>query len=198
MQPFALFFCFTLFLVSCTSNDKTIIVMSKGTPTIDLNSGTIHAENGNGHEEKTMHINQKIVSFKLNSPAGNASVNLQENGLYIINLKNDTIIGAYQQYSSIGTEKNRLSQDYLKQKIDSLQNLTTGENISTANRNYFILPNQSTFITTNKNAIVVAPYHQMRSAERVDGKDPEIYRFYSIKEIRIMIAKLQALTVAPK
>jgi len=36
----------------------------------------------------------------------------------------------------------------------------------------------------------------MRSAEKVDGKDPEIYRFYSIKEIREMIAKLQALTVA--
>jgi hypothetical protein len=36
----------------------------------------------------------------------------------------------------------------------------------------------------------------MRSAEKKDGEDPEVYRFYSIKEIRETIAKLQALTVS--
>ncbi len=172
--------------------------MSKGAATIDLNAGIIKSEDGSGHEEKVLNINQKIISFKLNTPAGDATVSLQENGLYIINVKNDTIIGSYQQYSAAGKEKNMMSQAYLKEKIDSLQLLLIGKNITKENQNYFIVPNQSSFITSNKDALVVAPYHQMRSAERVDGKDPEIYRFYSIKEIRTMIAKLQALTVAPK
>jgi hypothetical protein len=38
----------------------------------------------------------------------------------------------------------------------------------------------------------------MRSAEKVDGKDPEVYHFYSIKEIREKIAEMVALTVAEK
>lgn len=97
-----------------------------------------------------------------------------------------------------GRHRKLLPKESLVQKIDSLQQLSQGKNVSAANRNFFILPNQATFITANAQAQVVGPYHQMRSAEKIDGKDPEIYRFYSIKEIREMITKLQALTVAPE
>jgi hypothetical protein len=34
----------------------------------------------------------------------------------------------------------------------------------------------------------------MRSAEKVDGQAPEVYRFYSIREIRETIGKLEELT----
>ena len=94
--------------------------------------------------------------------------------------------------------QNIITQESLKLKIDSLNLLVQGKNISAANRNYYILPNQAVKISSNHLSEVVGPYHQMRSAEKVDGKEPEIYRFYSIKEIREMIVKLQALTVAPK
>lgn len=186
------------FLIACTGNDKTIIIMSKGEATVDLNAGTIQAKDGAGHEEKLVAVNKADISFKLNTPSGEATVQLKENGLYIINVKNDTIIGSYQQYSSAGQAQKVITQESLVQKIDSLQQLSQGKNVSAANRNFFILPNQATFITANAQAQVVGPYHQMRSAEKIDGKDPEIYRFYSIKEIREMITKLQALTVAPE
>ncbi len=198
MKNFLAFILISSLLVACAGNDKTIIIMSKGEASVDLNAGTIQAKDGAGHEEKLVAVNKADISFKLNTPAGEATVQLKENGLYIINVKNDTIIGSYQQYSTAGQAQKVMSQENLIQKIDSLQLLSQGKNVSAANKNYFILPNQATFITANPQAQVVGPYHQMRSAERVNGKDPEIYRFYSIKEIREMITKLQALTVAPE
>ncbi|MDD2793211.1 MAG: hypothetical protein PHD73_08525 [Sediminibacterium sp.] len=197
MKQFFCGACAIILLASCSGNQKTVIVMSKGSAEVNLNAGTIKATDGAGHDEKTVKINSKKVNFALTTPVGNTSVELVENGLYVINVKNDTIIGSYQQYSSADKAQTVISQESLKQKIDSLILLSEGKNVSAANRNFFILPNQATKITDNANAQVVGPYHQMRSAEKVDGVDPEIYRFYSIKEIREMIVRLQALTVAP-
>lgn len=185
-------------LSACSSHEKKVVVMSKGKADIDLNAGTIKSTDGAGHEEKTLDINSKTVSFKLNTPAGEATVDLLENGLYVVNVKNDTIIGSYQKYVSTAETGKSMTQEMLKTKIDSLILLTEGKNISAENRNYFILPNTAAKISTNKDAEVVGPYHRMRSAEKMDGKEPEIYRFYSIKEIREMIANLQVLTVAPQ
>ena len=169
--------------------------MSKGEAEIDLNAGTIKAKDGSGHVEKLLNIDSKKLSFKLITPAGDATVEMLDNGLYVINVKNDTIIGSYQKYTSASTAQKVITQESLKQKIDSLKLLIEGKNVSAANRNYFILPNQAVKISSNHLSEVVGPYHQMRSAEMVDGKEPEIYRFYSIKEIREMIVKLQALTI---
>ena len=83
-------------------------------------------------------------------------------------------------------------------QLDSLQLLSEGKNVSEKNRNFFILPNQAVKITENTKAMIVGPYHHMTSAETVDGKAPEVYQFYSIKEIREMILKLQVLTTPKK
>ncbi len=58
-------------------------------------------------------------------------------------------------------------------------------------------------ITDNADEYFVTPYHQVRSFEKVGDKDPEVYRFWSIKEIREKIEKQKAMTldkngVAPK
>jgi hypothetical protein len=189
-------FAAILLLASC--KDKKMIVMSKGKAEINTEAKTIKATDGSGHEEQEVTLGGGKTVFKLSTPAGEATVELLENGLYIVNVKNDTIIGSYQKYSDPKASQQVLSQENLKKQIDSLQLLSEGKNISAANRNFFILPNQAVKITDNTQAMVVGPYHRMRSAEKVDGKDPEVYRFYSIKEIRETILKLQALTVAEK
>ncbi|MBI2284023.1 MAG: hypothetical protein HYU71_09960 [Bacteroidetes bacterium] len=192
-----LFFCCAIALfASCKS--KTLVVMSKGAADIDVAAKTIKAKDGAGHEETTVTLGGGSIVFKLNTPAGEATVELKENGLYVVNVKNDTIIGGYQQYSDPSVSQQVITQEKLKQQIDSLQLLSEGKNVSAANRNFFILPNQAVKITDNTAAMIVGPYHRMRSAEKVDGKVPEVYRFYSIREIREIIGKLQALTVAPK
>ena len=86
------------------------------------------------------------------------------------------------------------TQEDLKHDIDSLEQLTEGKNISAANRNFYILPKTTVKISDNLDAFVVGPFHRMTSIEKVDGKLPEVYRFYSIQEVRETIEKLTALT----
>lgn len=183
-------------LASCS--EKKMIVMSKGPAEVNTDAKTIKATDGTGHEEKEITLGGGKETFKISAPAGEASIELAGEGLYIVNAKNDTIVGGYQKYGDPKLVQNMVTQETLKQKIDSLNLLVEAKNISEANRNFFILPNQAVKISTNTQAMVVGPYHRMRSAEKIDGKDPEVYRFYSIKEIREMIAKMEAMTVAEK
>ena len=189
---------FLIVFAACNDTAKKVVVMSKGQPEINTNDNTITSKDGNSHEEKMFVLGSGSYTFKLNTPAGEATVELKDNGLYVINVKNDTIVGSYQPYTSASQSNATITQEQLKHKIDSLQMLIENKNITPANRNFFILPKYAAKISDNMDAEVVGPYHQMRSAEKVNGKDPEIYRFYSIKEIREMIGKLQALTVAEK
>jgi hypothetical protein len=45
-------------------------------------------------------------------------------------------------------------------------------------------------------AFIVGPYHRMSSIEKTGDKEPEVYRFYSVKEVRETIGKLEKLTGA--
>ena len=189
--------CTILVLSSC-GKDKKLVVMSKGPAEINTDAKTIKAKDGSGHEEKEVIVSGDKLVFKLSTPAGEATVEILDNGLYVVNVKNDTIIGSFQNYGDPRLAKNSITQENLKMQIDSLQLLSEGKNVSPANKNFYILPNHATKITDNTNAMIVGPYHRMSSAETVDGKAPEVYRFYSIKEIRETISKLQALTIAPK
>ena len=183
----------TLF-TACGGTSKRIVVMSKGLATFNEAAKTIAAKDGTGHEQKTISFSESVVDLKLIAPAGETEISLKENGLYILNVKNDTIVGSYQKYTTQSDAHNLVTQEDLKHKIDSLQQLIIGKNASATNRNFFILPNQVVKISDNLEATVVSPYHQMLSAEKVDGKDPEIYRFFSVKEVRETIIKLIALT----
>jgi hypothetical protein len=182
----------TLF-ASCSSSIKRVYVLSKGPATIDESAKTISAKDGTGHEEKMVSYTDATTTIQLDAPAGKTSVTITDKGLYILNVKNDTIIGALQNYTAPKLQQNLLTQEDLKVKIDSLQQLVAGK-IASKEKNFFILPNQAVKITDNLDAIIVTPYHQMRSAESVDGKAPEVYRFYSIREIRETIGKLEGLT----
>lgn len=175
-----------------------MVVMSKGPAEVNTDAKTIKAIDGAGHDEKEVTLGGGKIVFKLNTPAGEATVELLDNGLYIVNVKNDTIIGSYQKYSDPKLAPNMVTQDDLKKQIDSLQLLSEGKNVTETNRNFYILPNHAAKISNNTKSMVVGPYHRIRSMEKVDGKDPEVYRFFSIKEIRENIAKMQALTVAEK
>ena len=171
--------------------------MSKGVADINTDNKTIKAKDGAGHEEKAFVVSGNDA-FKLSTPGGEATVSFPDAGLYILNVKNDTIIGGYQHYSEQSQLQKVITQDELKRRIDSIILLSVGKNTNTANRTFYILPNHAAKISDNTAAHVVGPYHRMRSAEKIDGKDPEIYHFYSIKEIREKILEMQALTVGEK
>jgi hypothetical protein len=196
MKKYLICIALPIIAASCAKHPKKILVMSRGVATIDKDNKTINVANGSGHEEQTVDLNTADkVSFKITAAGGSGgSVDIAEDGYYIINAKQaDTIIGSYQNYGAPAATK-VFTQDDIKHDIDSLQQLTEGKNISAANRNFFILPNTAAKITNNVDAFIVGPYHQMTSVAAEDGKTPEVYRFYSIKEIRETIDHLQQTT----
>jgi hypothetical protein len=92
-------------LSACSSNNKRLIIMSKGAADVNTDTRTITTKDGAGHDEKTIDITGEKLSFQLSSPAGNSSVDIADNGLYVINVKNDTIVGGYQPYADPQTLK---------------------------------------------------------------------------------------------
>jgi hypothetical protein len=183
-------------MAACSDSTKKLIVLSKGEAEVNTDAKTIKTTNGAGHHDKMVILGGGTFVFKLSTPAGEADVELKENGLYVINAKNDTIVGSYQRYVDPSKANAVITQEDLAHRIDSLTLLVEGKNVSAANRNFFILPNSSVKISDNVKAEVVGPYHQMRSIEKKEGEEPEVYRFYAVKEIRETIGKLQTLTVS--
>ena len=186
-------------LAACSSGNKKIIVYIKGNSTVNEDAKTITVVDGSGSDEKTIaYKTGDKVQLQVKGLGDDATVPIDNNGLYILNAKNDTIIGSYQNYSNPKSEAVVKTQEDLKHGIDSLVQLTEGKNISAANRNFFILPKTAVKISDNVDAFVVGPFHKMTSVEKEGDKVPEVYRFYSIKEIRETIAKLTTLTKATK
>jgi hypothetical protein len=196
------FFCLlvTTILLGCSggSNLKRVLVFSRGTATIDKDAKTITVTSGTSSEEQTVDFDTKDkVTLQINSQAGKATVDLDSPGYYVINTKPDTIVGSYQLYGAPPTETKTYTQDFLKQQLDSLQKLIKDSNVTAANRNYFILPNHAVKVTDNTDAFIVGPFHKMTSIQQEGNKEPEVYRFYMVSEIRETIDHLKQVTTAP-
>ena len=197
-------FCLVAFaailFTACSSNEKKIMVISKGKATIDVTGKTIAVKDGAGSEEAEMLYNtaDKVV-LKVKSEDKEVTIDIPENGYYILNTKNDTLIGSYQNYTEAGSPTDTskmITQEMIQQSIDSLIALTEGKNVSAANKNYYVLPFTAVKVTNNVNAFIVGPFHNITTIEKDGDKMPEVYRFFSIKEIREKIEKQKAMTVA--
>lgn len=197
-------FCLVAFaailFTACSSNEKKIMVISKGKATIDVTGKTIAVKDGAGSEEAEMLYNtaDKVV-LKVKSEEKEVAIDIPENGYYILNTKNDTLIGSYQNYTEAGSPTDTskmITQEMIQKSIDSLIALTEGKNVSSANKNYYVLPFTAVKVTNNVNAFIVGPFHNITTIEKDGDKMPEVYRFFSIKEIREKIEKQKAMTVA--
>lgn len=199
MKKILLSVCTIVMLVSCNNkNEKKVLVINRGNATVDVATKKVIIKEGSGNEEHEMLYNtsDKIV-IDVNNNNTTFQASIPENGYYIINALNDTIIGSLQNYidpSKPATDGVFISQEMIQKSIDSLTALTEGKNISEANHNFFIPPFTTVKITTNTKAIIIAPYHNIRSLEQDGDKIPEVYRFFSINEIREKIEKQKALT----
>ena len=189
----------TALLAGCSGNNlKRVLVFSKGAATIDKEAKTITVTSGSSSEEQTVDFDTKDkITLQIISQAGKNTVDLNEPGYYVVNAKADTIVGSYQHYGAPATETKTYTQEFIKHQMDSLQQLIENKNVSVANRNFFILPNQVVKITNNTDAFVVGPFHKMTSIQKQGDREPEVYRFYMVSEIRETIDHLKSLTTAP-
>lgn len=197
MKPIFFYFSAIVFFASCSNGGKKILLMSKGKATVDKEAKTITVESGTSHEEQTIDISDAgNLTMQVTTPAGKNSVEITGNGYYVLNAKTDTIIGAYQSYGAPPTETRTITQEDLKHRIDSVQQLLNG-NASAANKTFYILPGKAAKITDNLDATLVGPFNSLTSLEQTDNTKPEVYKFYTTKDVRETLGRLQKMTVAP-
>jgi hypothetical protein len=178
---------------SCKGHEKRVLVYASDKITADETKQHIAIANGDGtthHEQELDFTTGDPVSLNVESPQGKYTVSIPDDGLYIANLKNDTVVGSRQHVGEGGEA--RITQEALKQKLDSLEKLIQGQNVSEANQNYFITPGKAVKITNETKAKVFGPFTTVSSSFDA-GSVPAIYKFYSMKEMREIIGKLDKM-----
>ena len=194
MQRLSGFLLITVVLgfTACKGHDKKIMVYASSDIQTDNTKTNITVTDGSTHHEQELDFpGGDPVTLNVQSPQGKFALNATEDGLYVANLKNDTVIGSYQHVGADNAGK--ISQDALKQKLDSLQKLLLGENVSAANRNYFITPGKIVKISNEPQGKVFGPFTTIPGSFDA-GSVPEIYKFYSIKEVREIVGNLAKMT----
>jgi len=177
-----------ILLAGCSEGEeKKVLVMASGK--VQIKDNVINLEPGTTHTENEVVVtNGKLT---VSTPSGSSDFSVPETGLYILNIKKDTLVGSYQR---IGTDNSQevISQENLKTRIDSLNQLMAGSNATAANRNYFILPDQLVKVSANTGAQIIGPYKRV-PASFEGGKKHEIYKFYTNKEMREIVDKLNKM-----
>ena len=186
----------TAFFFACNSPvSKKVLVVGKGKITVAENN--ISMDNGSGYAEETIELRgDKPVTWNVSTPSGKTTVNIPvEVGLYLLNLRTDTIVGS-QQILGRDLGGRTISQEELKVKIDSLTKITSGENVAQGTSNFLITPNQLVKVTPNLEGRIFGPFTKIPASldPDKDGKTPEIFKFYTNTEMRQLIANLKKLT----
>lgn len=181
----------SLMTMACASHQKKILIFASSNIQIDNSQKNITIDEGTTHQEKELEFSgSDPVTLTIQSPAGKSTVDAAADGLYILNLKSDTVVGSYQHIGA--TSNNKITQDQLKQQLDSLEQLVVGQNVNENNRNYFILPGKISRITPHVDAKVFGPYTTIPSSFDATSVS-EVYKFYTNKEVREIIEKLSGM-----
>jgi hypothetical protein len=194
MKKLELIFALALFaiLASCNSHSKRIILYASNDIQMDASQKNITVTDGTTHTEKVLDFKgSDPVTLNIQSPSGKFTLEATEDGLYLANLKPDTLIGSMQH---IGVDNGTvvISQDKKDKIIDSLEKLITGANVSAANKNYFIKPYSIAKLGTVINAKVFGPFTSIPSGFDASTV-PEVYKFYLVKDQRETIERLKKL-----
>jgi hypothetical protein len=183
-------------LSACKGHEKKVLVYASDKISVDNTQRHITIANGDGtthHEQELDFTTGDPVTLDVESPQGKYSVTIPDDGLYIANLKTDTVVGSRQHVGTAGGESHVISQEDLKRRLDSLNKLITDQNVSEANQNYFIAPHQAVRITTETKAKIFGPFTTIPGSFDA-GSVPAIYKFYSMSEMREFIGNLQKMS----
>jgi hypothetical protein len=171
--------------------EKKVKVMSSGKIQVDEATKTITLEPGTQHNEAELSLSAKDKAVTVKSPDGDQSYEVPDAGVYLLNLKNDTLIGHLVNFGNGGAPSS-ITTEQLEHIIDSTQQLINGQNASDANKTYFIVPKTIKKLTTNLNAQLINPYSNIPGSVSVDkeGKAPEIFQFSTAKQERQSLSEL--------
>ena len=178
----------------CKGHLKKVIVYANSDIQVDNTKTNIPVGEGSPqHEQELDFTGSGPVTLNVQTASGKITLDVPDDGLYVANLKTtDTLIGSYVHTGS-GEAESRISQDALKVKLDSLEKLVRNENVSAANRNFYILPNHIAKLTPVAEAKVFGPFTP-KPPPFHPRSVPESYKFYSNKEMHETIDKLNTMT----
>lgn len=160
--------------------------MSNGKLTLDDTKQKIKQDPSNTHTEETLEFTTgDKVTIEVDNGTAKKTYDLTDDGMYVLNLKVDTIVGGVVSYSDSGRTTS-ISGDQLDRMIDSTRQLIAGTNVSDANKTYFIVPGDIKKISANAGVRVIGPYKGIPYKVDVDdsGKPLEIYKFFTNKQKR--------------
>lgn len=181
-----------MFFTACSPGiEKKVVIMSSGKIQVDNNTKTITLEPGTQHNEAELSLSAKDNAITVKSSNGDKTYDLPENGLYLLNLKTDTLIGNMVNFGSAGVPTS-ISTEQLEHIIDSTQQLINGQNASDEHKTYYLVPKTIKKLTTNINAQVINPYKNIpyKVEADKDGKAPEIYKLFTVKQKRESLNEL--------
>lgn len=186
--------CFVTALFACNSSSSKLFIVSNGKLDEASTASDIKIKEGSSYLEKEYDVKEKNIKATVGSSS--SSTVLDGDGYFLWNLKQDTLVGAKQAIgtSSIGTVS--ITQEMLTQKIDSLTALTENRNVSAKNNNFFVLPGQSVKLTSSGNVYIAGPFHSVprQLDENRYNTETEVFKFYTVKELREEIERLRAMT----
>lgn len=185
------------FVTSCNKPvTRKVVIMGRGK--LKVENKSISMEDGTGYAEEISEITgNEPVEWDITTPQGKTKITVpEERGVYILNLKTDTLVGSLQIVGVDLSRSNQITQEELQWKIDSLTKLTKGDNVQLGGRNYFILPSQIIKVSPNINAKIFGPFTLISNTMEVDDKNelPEIYKFYTNTEMHQLIDKFKKMT----
>ena len=179
-----------LFSACSSSGGRKVLVMSSGK--VQASGNTVNLTPGTTHYE--ISFEPTADSIIVASPSGEERFAVKENGLYILNLKKDTICGTYQPVAKEGDVPPQvITQENLKYRIDSLYQLMINYNVADSNREYNIPPFTVKKITNNTEAEIFGPFRSLPRSFN-PALEHEVYKFYTNKEIWDLILKLHKMT----
>lgn len=185
MKKNIIVFCAAVLLISCSGGGKKVVIMASGK--IQVNGSTITLQPGSTHNEETIVPDGDKIT--VNAPSGNKEFDVKESGLYLLNLKKDTLAGSYQK---TGTDNSQIviTEANLWERVDSLTQLMKGQGVSEAKRNYSLPPMSIAKITKNTEAQIIGPYRKIPGSFD-PSKEHEVYKFFTNKEIADIIEKVK-------
>ena len=183
--------CVSIFLFSC--HHKKIVVYADNDIQVDDSKKNITVTDGTTFTVKELEFSSgSAIDLNVQWPKGKIVLTTSpEDGLSIANLTADTIVGSYQHVGADNGQV-KLTTDQLKYMVDSLYQLTGGMNIIPRNRNYFIPPGKVLRITDNVKAKIFPPYTKIPAGFDA-SETPEIYKFYTNREVREIIDNLSKM-----
>ncbi|MDR0792094.1 MAG: hypothetical protein LBE82_02205 [Chitinophagaceae bacterium] len=197
MSRFFTAFTVLVLFAACAGSlqKRKLLVLGKGSVTITGKEITVTG--GTNADQKEIEIAPTgTVTYNITTPNGKSSIEINDSGYYILNLRPDTVVGSHRIEGRDYNNSNPLTVEQVKRNIDSLQQLAQGLNVSEANQNYFIPPGQLQRVVGHTDHVFVfGPYHPVFNQLE---QGAEIYKFSSSNENRETIEHLIKITQEEK